>query len=569
MTEVIHSGNTTKPQIALTFDDGPIAEKTDKVLAVLKKHNVKATFFLIGQNVENLPALAQQIQDAGHLLGNHTFSHIENKGSDGIEHGLVGLPEEQVREELDKTNKAVYAATGSTLKYFRPTYGEYDGQVIRLAKELGLTAIHWSIDPMDWDSDRVNSDSIVNTLRHEVRNGSIVLLHDHGNSTVQALDIAIPELKQKGFQFVTVDELLSTSSEPSQTYTVQPGDDLSKIAKKFYGDGSEPFWRKIYEANKALIGPDPNYIEVGWELIIPDVEEQSSGSNIQWAGVRSSPYGVDPNLPEPERSENFPKPEKWVQAMKTMSGYFPDSTPVTLWGIGEIDFDSPGTRHGMKVNFPKPVGNYDELIHFATEDKYESYLSAFDQSEIKVFLLVEPGHASMNDLIDATLKQYGHHPCVIGFGVDVEFYKSMYDGDDNTPPVTDDLAQAWESKVKSYSSSYQLLLKHYAKENLPKTYRGDIVFVDDSQGFDNLEKFVKEMADFAQYFYPNPVMYQIGYDDVKSDETHQSDKYWWSKLPKPIPQKMGEELSKQTKRDQDVGIIWVDFTLRDKEVDLL
>lgn len=284
--------------------------------------------------------------------------------------------------------------------------------------------------------------------------------------------------------------------------------------------------------------------------------ELSSVSNIKWGGVRSSPYGINP----------FPQPEEWAKAMKIMAEYFPGSTPLAVWGIGEINFD--GTNSGMKMGFPNPSGKYDDdngRIRFSEEDEYERYFSYFDSEGIQVFLQVEPGFADIGLLIDATFKQYGHHSSVIGFGVDAEWYKSKHDGDEDTPQVTDKLASKWEEKVKSYNDSYRLFLKHYDTDKLPANYRGDIIFIDDTQGFSSYEEFLGEMTDFAKHFEPNPVMYQIGYggkDAVKNEETGETDKYWWEKLHKPIPQTIGQELAQRCS-NPDVGVIWVDFTLKD------
>jgi hypothetical protein len=274
--------------------------------------------------------------------------------------------------------------------------------------------------------------------------------------------------------------------------------------------------------------------------------ERADCSTIKWAGARSSRYGIDP----------FPNPEEWTKAISTIANNFPNATPVAVWLVGEIHFD--GINSGMEMYFPNPGGNYDPRIKFSDEDKNESYLNFFDSNGIKVFLQVEPGFADMNDLIDATFKQYGNHPCVIGFGVDVEWYQSQRNGDESTPPVTDELAQAWEEKVKSYNGSYRLFLKHYHKPSwpefkLPKNYRGDIIFVNDSQEHPGYQDFLDEMKEFADFFYPSPVMYQFGY---------KIDKSWWQELPAPIPQTMGQGLSNQAKVGQDVGIVWVDFTLK-------
>jgi hypothetical protein len=264
----------------------------------------------------------------------------------------------------------------------------------------------------------------------------------------------------------------------------------------------------------------------------------SQPATVKWAGVRSSSYGIDP----------FPNSLGWATATSTMAGYFPGSQPTIVWLVGEIYFS--GQNSGMDCYFPNPGGTYDSKIHFSSTDRYKTYFDYFDSIGVKVFLQVESGFAPMGDLIDAVLKQYSSHSCVIGFGVDVEWYNSSCDGCNNAS-VTDSAAQSWETKVKSYKSSYKLFLKHFDKGVLPPKYRGDIVYVNDSQGYSSKSEFVSDMKDFADFFYPCDVMFQFGYDE---------DKKWWNLLTKPIPQNIGQSLVQVIK--QNCGIIWVDFTLR-------
>jgi hypothetical protein len=152
-------------------------------------------------------------------------------------------------------------------------------------------------------------------------------------------------------------------------------------------------------------------------------------------------------------------------------------------------------------------------------------------------------------LIDLVLSRYGKHPSVIGFGIDVEWYRGVET--DSGIPVTDDVAIKWEARVKAHNQAYRLFLKHYDQAWLGQGYRGEIVFVDDSQQFADADVFVKEFAAFGQHFYPNAVMYQIGYRD---------DRKWWSRFATP-PKDLGEKLCALTR--QECGVIWVDFTLRD------
>lgn len=265
------------------------------------------------------------------------------------------------------------------------------------------------------------------------------------------------------------------------------------------------------------------------------------GFNIKWAGVRSSRYGISP----------FPTTAGWTRAMTTMSGYFHGSTPIGVWLVGEILFNA--TNSGEGFYFPNPGGTWDKTIQFNSTDENESYLNYFDTHGIKVFLQVEPGFSPMDQLFDIMYTRYGNHPSVIGFGVDVEWYKSQCDGCANAK-VTDALAQSWEARVKSLNPNYRLFLKHYDKAYLPPTYRGNIIFIDDSEQNQSYGRFLKKTKEFGDFFYPNPVMYQTGY---------LSDKTWWKNLAVPIPQTLGKALSAQTRAGQDIGVIWVDFSLRD------
>jgi hypothetical protein len=260
------------------------------------------------------------------------------------------------------------------------------------------------------------------------------------------------------------------------------------------------------------------------------------GGPVQWAGARSSSYGISP----------FPNSCGWEKATKQMTGYFPGSTPANVWIVGNI------SNNGIQLQFPHPGDgrNYGSRIRFSGSDKHEPFLDYFDSHGIKVWLQVESGFADMPTLVDLVLKRYKHHPSVLGFGVDVEWFNPR--GADLNDPVTDTLARQWEAKVKSHNPQYTLFLKHFSPASLPQTYRGQIVFVDDTQFFTTMTDYVAEMKAWADLYHPNPVLYQIGYA---------SDRGWWSKEAKPIPQTMGRKLAAVTR--QASGMIWVDFTLRE------
>lgn len=263
--------------------------------------------------------------------------------------------------------------------------------------------------------------------------------------------------------------------------------------------------------------------------ILPD------SGKVLWAGVRSSAYGIKP----------FPTPAEWQTAIGTMAGYYPGSTPCAVWIVGT--FKKPRT---CRLFFPGDGRTYPN-IEFDTADKHEEYLSLFDKAGIKVFLQVEPANADMETLIDLVLNRYGHHECVVGFGVDVEWHREA-DNPEWGVKVDDALARKWDARVKAHNPSYRIFLKHWDSRWMPPTYRGDIVFVDDSQIFKSLDEAVIEfVTTWAACFYPNTVFFQIGYN---------SDKPWWQRLSVP-PQAWGESIRQRIR--QDCGIIWVDFSLRD------
>jgi hypothetical protein len=262
----------------------------------------------------------------------------------------------------------------------------------------------------------------------------------------------------------------------------------------------------------------------------------ADGGKVVWAGVRSSQYGIKP----------FPAAEGWLKAMRTMEGYFPGSSPTAIWIVGQMTKD----RTNMRLFFPSD-GKQVPHVEFEPTDNHEAYLDAFDKAGIKVFLQVESADADMETLIDLVLGRYKHHPCVIGFGVDVEWYKVAEKPGTGTP-VDDATAKKWEARIKSHNPSYRMFLKHWDIKWMPPTYRSDIVFVDDSQIFKTMDEMVTEFqTSWAPAFYPNTVVFQIGYGP---------DKPWWSKLAVP-PQDLGRAIAKGIK--QDLGIIWVDFSLRD------
>lgn len=178
-------------KIALTFDDGPHSKNTPKLLDGLKARNVKATFFVIGQNAEQNPEILKRMHDEGHLIGNHSYSHAQ----------LSCIQKDKALEEITKTSQIIYDATGYTPKYIRPPYG---GLCDVIREEHDLTVIMWTIDPRDWSV--LNTNAVVKHVVSHAKNNDIILLHDIFDTSVEAAFQIVDQLQAKGFTFVTVDE---------------------------------------------------------------------------------------------------------------------------------------------------------------------------------------------------------------------------------------------------------------------------------------------------------------------------------------------------------------------------
>lgn len=198
----------SKPnEIALTYDDGPNPAATERLLEVLSRHNVRATFFLIGGFVRQRPDLVRAIAAAGHLIGNHTMTHP----------WLAWQSAARIREELAGCNAALEDAMGAPVSYFRPPHGARRPYVLRTARELGLATVQWNVTCFDWNPyppETILGHALQGITRNRKRNrASNVLLHDGGQhglgqprmGTVEATDQLIARYKQDGAEFVTVD----------------------------------------------------------------------------------------------------------------------------------------------------------------------------------------------------------------------------------------------------------------------------------------------------------------------------------------------------------------------------
>ncbi|WP_424766320.1 polysaccharide deacetylase family protein [Paenibacillus sp. sgz302251] len=194
-------------KIALTFDDGPYPKTTDPILDLLKQYNAKATFFVLGYRAERYPEIIKREIFEGHEVANHTFNHVYFNRK---------VNSSTIKDEISRTEQSLIRLTGKKPLLFRPPGGFYNDQSIQIAKKLGYTTVLWSWhqDTSDWRKPGV--DHIVKKVLNNARNGDIVLLHDYiqgSQDTVEALKIILPELVNRGYQIVTVSDLINNKNK--------------------------------------------------------------------------------------------------------------------------------------------------------------------------------------------------------------------------------------------------------------------------------------------------------------------------------------------------------------------
>ena len=194
--DTICAGPTTRPFIAITFDDGPVST-TPQVLEILRQHDVKATFFCIGSRVAAVPEVVRQIDAAGHLIGNHTYSH-----SYVIDLYSAG----RLTRELQDTDAAVAAAIGKRPRLFRPPYGVTTPNLARAIRKAGHRCIGWSVRSLD--TVVKDEPKLLSNMVQALNPGAVFLFHDSSLATVGILDEFIREAKRRGFAVIPLDQLL-------------------------------------------------------------------------------------------------------------------------------------------------------------------------------------------------------------------------------------------------------------------------------------------------------------------------------------------------------------------------
>ena len=193
----IYCVDCEEKKIAISFDAAWGNDDTETLINILKEYDVKATFFVVGAWVDKYPESVKQLSDAGHQVHNHSNTHPHMPSISGV----------QKTDELNSCNQKIAAVTGKTPTLFRAPYGDYDNATIEAAESLGMYVVQWDVDSLDW-KDNATPDSICKRVTSKVKNGSIVLFHNDADHTPEALPNILKCLKDEGYEFVFIDELI-------------------------------------------------------------------------------------------------------------------------------------------------------------------------------------------------------------------------------------------------------------------------------------------------------------------------------------------------------------------------
>lgn len=195
--------NISEPYIALTFDDGPHPTFTPRLLDILKARNVKATFYVLGQNARNYPHIIRRMLAEGHEIGNHTWNHPS----------LTSVSESSARDQMNRTAQTITSLTGYHMRTMRPPYGATNQHIKNwMYSDYGYPTILWTVDPLDWK--RPGASVVTSRIVAGTRPGAIILAHDIHAGTIDAMPATIDTLLSKGYRFVTVCQLLNMEQRP-------------------------------------------------------------------------------------------------------------------------------------------------------------------------------------------------------------------------------------------------------------------------------------------------------------------------------------------------------------------
>ncbi len=193
----IYCVGTDEKKIAISFDAAWGNDDTETLIEILKEYNVPATFFVVGAWVDKYPESVKALSDAGHQVQNHSNTHPY----------MSKLSEEQIKNELTACNKKIEAITGKAPTLLRPPYGDYNNRLIETTESMGMKTIQWSVDSLDW-KDTATAESICERVVKKAENGSIILCHNDAEHTPEALPTMLKCLKEKGFEFVFISDLI-------------------------------------------------------------------------------------------------------------------------------------------------------------------------------------------------------------------------------------------------------------------------------------------------------------------------------------------------------------------------
>ena len=287
--------------------------------------------------------------------------------------------------------------------------------------------------------------------------------------------------------------------------------------------------------------------------------------SVKWAGVRVSYYGMRSSF-RTGKDFSFPSESDMVGFGQKMSSCYEGSTGAYIIIVGTISSvrNDAGTKIvSGRCSLEFPLSKQIQNARGSEDDFYESYLDALDEAGYSVWLQVEPGDADLVELATEVMNHYKHHSCVKGFGIDVEWYKYRADLDkdgdeisetETSEKLSDSLARKVVNAVRAINPDYTVFVKHWDEEWLPATYRDGLIFVNDSQYYDSADDQRDDFAAWAEHFAPNPVMFQIGYSADRSKV--------WGKYSNPAKE-LGQHIVDGCRSGNDIGIIWVDFTLKE------